>query len=105
MSNARSTREGAALPADRQTFDADLSFLARFAAPLMLLARAMLAYIFVLSGLTYIGLYAGVVDYMQSNGVDGRLLAAGHSHRTWGRAGVTWPQDAFGGDLLGGFCR
>ena len=74
MSNARSTREGAALPADRQTFDADLSFLARFAAPLMLLARAMLAYIFVLSGLTYIGLYAGVVDYMQSNGVDGRLL-------------------------------
>ena len=24
--------------------------------------------------LTYIGQYAGVVDYMQSNGVDGRLL-------------------------------
>ena len=74
MSNARSTREDAAPPADRQAFDADLNFLTCFAAPLMLLARAMLAYIFVVSGATYIGQYAGVVDYMQSNGVDGRLL-------------------------------
>ena len=74
MSRAQSTREDASSPADRRTFDADLNFLARFVGPLMLLARAMLAYIFVVSGLTYIGQYAGVVDYMQSNGVDGRLL-------------------------------
>ena len=40
----------------------------------MLLARAMLAYIFVVSGATYVTQYAGVVDYMQSSGVDGRLL-------------------------------
>src|SRR5271169_2947628 len=57
-----------------QLFDADLVFLQRFAGPLMLLARAMLAYIFVVAGITYIGQYAGVADYMQANGVDGRLL-------------------------------
>jgi putative oxidoreductase len=74
MSRAQSKREDASSPADGRTFDADLNFLARFVGPLMLLARAMLAYIFVVSGLTYIGQYAGVVDYMQSNGVDGRLL-------------------------------
>ena len=34
----------------------------------------MLAYIFVLEGAQKIANYAGVVDYMQSNGVDGRLL-------------------------------
>ena len=73
MSNARSTRRRGA-PADRQAFDANLNFVTRFAAPLMLLARAMLAYIFVVSGATYIGQYVGVVDYMQSYGVDGRLL-------------------------------
>jgi putative oxidoreductase len=61
-------------PDGGRAFDWDLAFLTRFVGPLMLLARAMLAYIFVVSGLTYIGQYAGVVDYMQSNGVDGRLL-------------------------------
>jgi uncharacterized membrane protein YphA (DoxX/SURF4 family) len=75
MSGAQDTREGVASPdADARTFDADLAFLSRFSGPLMLVARAMLAYIFVASGLAYIGQYAGVVDYMQSNGVDGRLL-------------------------------
>jgi putative oxidoreductase len=74
MSRGQSTREDAASLADAGTFDADLNFLARFAGPLMLLARAMLAYIFIVSGITYIGQYAGVADYMQSNGVDGRLL-------------------------------
>ena len=34
----------------------------------------MLAYIFILEGAAKITSYAGVVDYMQSNGVDGRLL-------------------------------
>jgi putative oxidoreductase len=74
MSQARTTREDATPPTGGLTFDADLNFLARFSGPLMLVARAMLAYIFVVSGVTYIGQYAGVADYMQSNGVDGRLL-------------------------------
>jgi len=55
-------------------FDGDLMFLARFAGPLMLVARAMLAYIFVVSGASYIDQYADVAGYMQANGVDARLL-------------------------------
>jgi putative oxidoreductase len=54
--------------------DGDLMFLARFAGPLLLLARAMLAYMFVVEGAEKIGTYADVVDYMQAAGVDGRLL-------------------------------
>ena len=74
MSGDQSTREHAAPAAGGRTFDADLNFLSRASGPLMLLARAMLAYIFVVAGIAYIGQYAGVVDYMQANGVDGRLL-------------------------------
>jgi putative oxidoreductase len=74
MSQARHTGEHVTPPAGGPTFDGDLNFLSRFAGPLMLLARAMLAYIFGVAGVSYIGQYAGVVDYMQSNGVDGRLL-------------------------------
>jgi putative oxidoreductase len=74
MSRAHSTREDAASPAKVRTFDADLNFLSRWADPLALLARAMLAYIFILEGAAKITSYAGVVDYMQAAGVDGRLL-------------------------------
>ncbi len=74
MAPAPSLREDAASPADARTFDADLNFLSRWAAPLGLLARAMLAYIFIVEGAAKITSYAGVADYMQSNGVDGRLL-------------------------------
>ena len=74
MSRAQFTREDAASPAGARTFDADLLFLSRWAGPLGLLARAMLAYIFVIEGAEKITGYAGVADYMQSNGVDGRLL-------------------------------
>ena len=74
MSRGQSTREDAASLTDVGTFDADLNFLARWAGPLGLLARAMLAYIFILEGAAKITSYAGVVDYMQANGVDGRLL-------------------------------
>jgi putative oxidoreductase len=40
----------------------------------MLIARAMLAYIFIVSGASYISHYADVAGYMQTNGVDSRLL-------------------------------
>ena len=62
------------MPSDRGSFDADLAFLSRWAGPLGLLARAMLAYIFVLEGAEKITSYSGVVQYMQAQGVDGRLL-------------------------------
>ena len=62
------------MPSDRGSFDADLNFLSRWAGPLGLLARAMLAYIFVLEGAEKITSYSGVVQYMQAQGVDGRLL-------------------------------
>jgi putative oxidoreductase len=74
MSQAQYTRGDARPPADGRTFDADLNFLSRWAGPLGLLARAMLAYIFIVEGAEKVGNYTGTVDYMQANGVDGRLL-------------------------------
>jgi uncharacterized membrane protein YphA (DoxX/SURF4 family) len=68
------TRGGAASPTSGQTFDADLNFLSHWTGPLWLLARAMLAYIFIVEGVGKIGGYAGVAEYMQAYGVDGRLL-------------------------------
>ena len=73
MSNTRirqeDTRPGAA-----GAFDGDLAFLRRWAGPLMLPARAMLAYLFIVEGVQKITDYAGTVGYMQSNGIDPRLL-------------------------------
>jgi putative oxidoreductase len=74
MSQAQFTRERATPPAGGPTFDGDLNFLVRWAAPLGLLARAMLAYIFLVEGVGKIAGYAAVADYMQAHGVDGRLL-------------------------------
>jgi putative oxidoreductase len=74
MSQARYTREDAAAPAGGRAFDADLNFLSRWAGPLGLLARAMLAYIFIVEGMGKIAGYARVADYMRAHGVDGRLL-------------------------------
>jgi putative oxidoreductase len=74
MSQARYTRGGAASPASGGTFDSDLNFLSRWSGPLGLLARVMLAYIFIVEGFGKIAGYAGVADYMQAHGVDGRLL-------------------------------
>jgi putative oxidoreductase len=74
MSRAQSTSEDGTSTAGRRTFDADLNFLSRWTGPLGLVARAMLAYIFIVEGAEKITGYAGVVDYMQANGVDGRLL-------------------------------
>jgi putative oxidoreductase len=73
MSNARAT-EGDARPDKGRAIDADLVFLSRWAGPLGLIARAMFAYIFIVDGVGAIADYAGVGDYMGTNGVDARLL-------------------------------
>jgi len=73
-SRSQFTQEGAAPSAGDGAFDADLNFLSRWAGPLGLLARAMLAYIFIVEGVGKIGGYTGVAQYMQAHGVDGRLL-------------------------------
>jgi putative oxidoreductase len=74
MSQAQYTRGGVTPPVEARAFDADLNFLVRWAGPLGLLARAMLAYIFIVEGTGKIADYPGVADYMQAHGVDGRLL-------------------------------
>jgi putative oxidoreductase len=74
MSQAQYTRGDAGPPADGRTFDTDLNFLSRWSGPLGLVARAMLAYIFIVEGIGKIAGYAGVAEYMQAHGVDGRLL-------------------------------
>ena len=53
---------------------ADPIVAGRLAGPVFIVARAMLAYLFIVEGAGKIGDYAGVVGYMQANGVDGRLL-------------------------------
>ena len=73
MSDARVTKENAR-PAAGRAFDWDLAFLTRWTAPLMLVARAMFAYIFIADAVVQIADYAGVASYMQDNGVDPRLL-------------------------------
>ena len=74
MSRAESTRESAEPLGGGRAMDADLRFLSRWAGPLGLVGRAMLAYIFVVEGVGKIANYSSVVGYMQANGVDGRLL-------------------------------
>jgi putative oxidoreductase len=58
----------------KPTLDADLLFLRRFADPLVLLARAMLAYIFVADGYVAIASFADVGAYMAQHGVAPALL-------------------------------
>ncbi len=55
-------------------FDADLLVLRRFADPVVLLARAMLAYIFIVEGFSKIMDYAEVAAYMRDYGVSSALL-------------------------------
>jgi putative oxidoreductase len=74
MSQAQYTREQATPPSGERTLDANLNFLVRWARPLGLIARAMLAYIFIVEGVGKIAGYGGVAEYMQAHGVDGRLL-------------------------------
>ena len=74
MSRAKSSSHGSSPVVGERFYDSDLVFLRRFTGPVMLVARIMLAYIFIVSGATYIGQYADVAEYMQANGVDPRLL-------------------------------
>jgi putative oxidoreductase len=55
-------------------FDADLAFLRRFANPIVLLSRAMMATIFVADGFGQVTSYAGVAIYMGEHGVVSALL-------------------------------
>ncbi len=63
-------RDGYRLPA----VDADLVVLRRFAGPVVLLARAMLAYVFLVEGFGKIMGYADVASYMREHGVAPALL-------------------------------
>ena len=56
------------------TFDWRLNVLERWSAPIVLVGRLGLAYVFVVDGWQAIVDYAGVGDYMQSNGVSASLL-------------------------------
>ncbi len=73
MSDPRAATDNARSAAGR-AFDWELTFLTRLSGPLVLIARAMLAYIFIVDGAGAITDYAGTVDYMQTSGVDPRLL-------------------------------
>jgi putative oxidoreductase len=54
--------------------DGELAVLHRIAAPLLLLARAMLSYIFLIEGYGKIGDYQAVAGYMSQQGVPAALL-------------------------------
>ena len=70
MSSSHEREAGTPAPA----LDLDLSFLGRFAGPLVLLARAMLAYIFIADGYGAIASFADVGAYMAQHGVSPALL-------------------------------
>jgi putative oxidoreductase len=74
MSQAQYTSEQATPPQAGGLLRPTSIFLSRWGGPLGVLARAMLAYIFIVEGSGKIAGYAGVADYMQAHGVDGRLL-------------------------------
>ena len=75
MSRAEvSSSEGSSRLAAAPAVDGDLAFLRRFAGPLVLLARAMLVYIFLMDGWYQVTHYAEVGDYMSQNGVAPALL-------------------------------
>jgi putative oxidoreductase len=73
MSNPRVATDSAR-PANGRAFDWELAFLARLSGPLMLLARAMLAAVFIVDGWGAIVDTSGTAGYMQANGLDARLL-------------------------------
>lgn len=68
ISSSRQSEDSAFAP------DADLAFLRRFAGPIGLLARAMMAYIFVVEGFGKITAYIGVAESMREHGVSPMFL-------------------------------
>ncbi|MBV9288614.1 MAG: DoxX family protein [Hyphomicrobiales bacterium] len=74
MLRAELSSPGASSQPAAPAADRDLAFLRRFAGPLVLLARAMLAYIFLKDGLWQVSHYAEVGGYMSQNGVAPALL-------------------------------
>src|SRR4029077_2958485 len=75
MSRAEvSSSKGSSRLAAVSGVDGDLAFLGRFAGPLVLLARAMLVYIFLMDGWRQVTHSAEVGDYMRQNGVAPALL-------------------------------
>jgi putative oxidoreductase len=70
VSSSKGSSQLAAVPG----VDGDLAFLRRFAGPLVLLARAMLVYIFLTDGCYQVTRYAEVRDCMSQNGVAPALL-------------------------------
>jgi putative oxidoreductase len=74
MSRAELSSTEASSPRTAAAVDGDLAFLRRFAGPLVLAARAMLAYIFLMDGWYQVAHYTAVGDYMSQNGVAPALL-------------------------------
>ncbi len=68
MAHAETSRSAAA------GFDWELGFVSRFTGPVLLLARVMLSYIFILEGFGKIMGYADVAGYMEQHGVPTALL-------------------------------
>ena len=74
MSGAQTSPGEGGIDQMRPAFDADLLFLRRFADPVVLLARAMMDYIFIVEGFGKITSYAAVAGYMREHGVAPVLL-------------------------------
>jgi putative oxidoreductase len=74
MVQIRTASDDAAPAHSERAFDADLAFLRRWTGPLGLIARVMISYVFIIEGVGKIRGYADTVSYMESYGVDGRLL-------------------------------
>ena len=75
MSRAESSG-GAVDPPGSFRLDGELAVLQRFSGPLLLLARAMLAYIFIVEGCGKLANYQAVGAYMSAHGVAPALLPA-----------------------------
>jgi putative oxidoreductase len=60
--------------ADLPKFDWGLNFLSYFSAPIALVGRVAMAYVFIVEGHDKVADMAGTAGYMQANGVDPRLL-------------------------------
>ncbi len=89
----------------KAALDWDLEFLGRFAGPLMLLARAMLAYLFIVEGYEKTIDYADVGAYMAQHGVAPALLPLVILTELGGGLAVLFGlKTRWAAVALGGFC-